>query len=262
MENYSASESSDHIEPLSLTPIQPEFESLVDEARETLAAGLGVRLDSLYLYGSVARGCAQSGRSDLDLTLVLTRHLSARERVSLEKIRLNLEVRHREVAKIDFDLGVREDILNSVNLYSWGYWLKHECRCIYGENLAQRFDAFKPSRAIAEAVNGDYIKALNDYADRILNEHNSSVAHRLQKEAARKLIRATNVLRPLSDKYWPRTLEEYVQYFSKHYPEMAKQIDFFLMHTRTPGASNMLFNGNLISFVEWMRQQQLSSTSA
>lgn len=101
MENYSASESSEHIEPLPLTPIQPEFESLVDETLETLATGLGVLLDSLYLYGSVARGCAQAGHSDLDLTLVLTHQLAAQERVSLEKIRLNLEVRHREITKVD-----------------------------------------------------------------------------------------------------------------------------------------------------------------
>src|SRR5260370_419775 len=52
-------------------PIQPEFVDLVADARAAIASDLGEALDSLYLYGSVARGCARAGFSDLDLTVVL-----------------------------------------------------------------------------------------------------------------------------------------------------------------------------------------------
>src|SRR5260370_579561 len=51
-------------------PIQPEFVDLVADARAAIASDLGEALDSLYLYGSVARGCARAGFSDLDLTVV------------------------------------------------------------------------------------------------------------------------------------------------------------------------------------------------
>ncbi|WP_369597123.1 nucleotidyltransferase domain-containing protein [Pandoraea sp. PE-S2T-3] len=54
------------------SPIQPAFEALVADACESIPSALDDLLDGLYLYGSVARGCAVPGQSDLDLTLVLT----------------------------------------------------------------------------------------------------------------------------------------------------------------------------------------------
>lgn len=135
----------------------------------------------LYLYGSVPRAMAQPGKSDLDLTLVLSRPLSTPEAESLERVRSNLEAGHPEVTKIDLDLGVLEDVLNPANLHSWGYWLKHECRCIHGSDLALRFQAFQPSPAVAKAVNGDYVQVLRDYMTRISQAHDEDATRRLKK---------------------------------------------------------------------------------
>lgn len=162
-------------------PLQPEFESLVSNARNGLCSGLGALLDSLYLYGSVSRGNARPGQSDLDLTVVLTRPPSREESNALECIRLDLQARHPEVSKVDFDLGVREDVLNPANLHSWGYWIKHECRCIHGTDLALQFPAFAPSRTIALAINGDYMRALGDYAQRIDDASEPGDRKRLQR---------------------------------------------------------------------------------
>lgn len=239
-------------------PIQPEFVDLVADARASITSALGEALDSLYLYGSVARGCARAGFSDLDLTVVLVRSLSGQESARLEQLRQDLQLRHTEVVKIDFDLGTRQEVLDPAHLYSWGYWLKHECRCIHGEDLAQQFEAFEPSRAIAQAVNGDYVQVLNDYLQRIAATRDDMEALRLQREAARKLIRATNVLRPCSGGFWPRTLEEFAGYFSERHPELAESIDFFLIQARAPCMPKTLFSARLSSFLEWLhRQQQL-----
>lgn len=237
-------------------PVQPEFQRLVDDARASIASALGEALNSLYLYGSVARGCARAGFSDLDLTIVLARPLSRQESARLEQSRQDLQLRHTEVVKIDFDLGTRQEVLDPAHLYSWGYWLKHECRCIHGEDLAQQFEAFEPSRAIAQAVNGDYVQVLNDYLQRIAATRDDMEALRLQREAARKLIRATNVLRPCSGGFWPRTLEEFAGCFSERYPELAESIDFFLIQARAPCMPKTLFSARLSSFLEWLHRQQ------
>ena len=85
---------------------------------------------------------------------------------------------------------------------------------------------------------------------------------RLQKEAAKKLLRATNVLRPASDSDWPGTLEEYAGYFSGRYPDMAERIGFFLAHAKTPSASGNVFNEKLVIFVDWMQKIRLASMHA
>ena len=158
------------IKPASEHPLQPEFVHLLDDARESPLHELGTLLHSLYLYGSVSRAAARPGLSDLDLSLVLAKPLTPAEAESLERVRTDLEARHPEVTKVDFDIGVLADVLNPAHLHSWGYWLKHECRCIYGTNLALQFDAFRPSAAIAQAVNGDYVQLLHNYAKRISKE--------------------------------------------------------------------------------------------
>lgn len=237
-------------------PLQPEFVALVDDARNSLCQVLGASLDSLYLYGSVARSCARPGQSDLDLTLVLSRPLAPQEQDALEQAHAALQARHPEVAKIDLDPGVRDEVLHPAHANSWGYWLRHECRCIYGADLGLRFPPFQPSRALAQAINGDYGAVLADYARRIAQAATPEALRRLQKEAARKLVRASNVLRPANDDYWPQTLEDYAGYFSRHYPEMAEPMAFFLVHATAPWASAEAFNTQLANLGHWMQQTQ------
>lgn len=241
------------------TPLQPQFEGLVADARTSIAKLLEERLDSLYLYGSVARACARTGHSDLDLTIVLARPLSTHESADLEQLRLDLQRRHSEVVKIDFDLGTRQQVLDPAHRYSWGYWLRHECRCIHGTDLGRQFARFRPSRAIAEAVNGDYVQELDGYLLRMADAHEAATAQRLQKEAARKLLRATNVLRPYSGGPWPRTLEEFAALFAGRHPGMASQVHFFLAQALAPDAPQALFGGRLFDFLNWMQEQQRAS---
>jgi hypothetical protein len=47
------------------------FVPLVDDVRRRVAKTFGPRLHSAYLYGSLPRGTARPGRSDLDLLIAL-----------------------------------------------------------------------------------------------------------------------------------------------------------------------------------------------
>lgn len=241
---------------LALTPLQPEFQPLVHTVRDSLVSTLGTRLHSLYLYGSVARATAQAGRSDLDLSLVLTGPLTPQEQQALERLRQQLQARHPVVSKIDFDLGELAQVLDPAQHDSWGYWLKHECRCLHGEDLGARFALFTPSPAIARALNGDYAQTLCDYALRIADAGEPSERLRLQKEAARKLVRATHVLRTETDNHWPRSLEDHAERLVQAHPEMAAPMDFFLAQARQPDAEGSDFLHRLRSFMQWLQQRE------
>lgn len=83
------------------------------------------------------------------------------------------------------------------------------------------------------------------------------------REAARKLIRSTNILRTASDPFWPRTLEEHVRHFLVCYPKMTDQLEFFLTQTDVPQSSATLFNVNLLSFIGWIQcERRRQSTVA
>ena len=113
--------------------VQPQFQALLADVCMTLAQSEPL-LDGIYLYGSVARGDAVLGVSDLDLTLVLQSTPTSQDLEMFESKRRTLENRHTEVIKIDFDIGSRSEVLAAGNRLSWGYWLKHHCRCLWGLN--------------------------------------------------------------------------------------------------------------------------------
>lgn len=151
----------------------------------------------------------------------------------MASVRSGLEAAHHVVSKIDLDCGILPEVMAAKNLHSWGYWLKHHCRCIYGADLAAYFPRFKPSRAIAVAVNGDYIDVLNGYIDRIAQEDDANQRVRLRQSAAKKLIRATNLFRGEHDNDWPDSLTEHAIKFIGQYPALTGEIDYFLRQSKT-----------------------------
>lgn len=232
--------------------IDPQFLDVLEDARATLEAQARSLLHSIYVYGSVATGQARPYVSDLDLSLVLNRAATESELTAIESARIALEARHPEVAKIDFDLGVLADVLSPTRKWDWGYWLKHHCRCVFGEDLSERFEPFRPSRAIALAVNGDFDAVLGEYAERIAGLGESAQPGPLQRQAARKLIRSTNVLRSDEDQTWPVSLEAHGAAFRRRFPSMAEAFDFFMCEAEKPTAPPEEFVGRLNEFTRWM----------
>lgn len=234
--------------------VQPVFEALIDDVRTTLAQALGERLHSLYLYGSIANGTATPGVSDLDLSLVLQDN-DAQTITRLAALKTVLQDRHTQVTKIDFDIGLYDEVLACENRLSWGYWLKHHCRCILGDDLSRHFEPFRPSRAIALAVNDDFHTVLTHYADRLAHETCPRQILCLQREAARKLLRATNILRTDDEPGWPLTLENHADLFSRRTPSMQKQIRFFLAQAQGKHVPAASFVVELRAFIHWLQTQ-------
>ncbi|WP_434676568.1 nucleotidyltransferase domain-containing protein [Pseudomonas sp. D3-10] len=90
----------------------------------SLVAILGEVVDRIYLYGSVAGGTAKLGESDLDVTLLINGQPEFYAD-QINFIKNQLQTRHPEITKVDFDIGSITEALAPENLLSWGYWLKH-----------------------------------------------------------------------------------------------------------------------------------------
>ncbi|AIY40459.1 putative nucleotidyltransferase [Collimonas arenae] len=235
--------------------VQPEFQALVDDVIATLSSQIGNSIHSIYLYGSIAHGDAVIRSADLDVTIVLFQAASVDEDRLIKSMRRILQDVHPEVVKIDFDIGVLANVTAPHMADSWGYWLKHHCRCIWGTDLASSFALFKPSKAIALAVNGDFDEVLNGYAGQIENASDQIEVQHLKRAAARKLIRATNILRSDSEQSWPQNLNSYVDLFLKSYPAMADSISYFLAEANGTHGIPDEFVKRLRSFSHWLRVQ-------
>ena len=101
---------------------------------------------------------------------------------------------------------------------------------------------------------------LTGYAQRIAEASSVDTTKRLQKEAARKLIRATHVLRPDSDCYWPKTLADYAAYVSRQHPAVAEQVAYFSEQAVSPNAAANKFNQKLLALGAWLQRQAEAQT--
>ena len=59
--------------------IAPEFQEVVSVVVDSLLSDLPNQIDGIYLYGSVPRGTAVVGRSDLDVSIVLNTPIGQKE---------------------------------------------------------------------------------------------------------------------------------------------------------------------------------------
>lgn len=141
----------------------------------------------------------------------------------------------------------------SINdLYSWGYWLKHHCRCIFGDDLTQHFSPFVPSRKIALAINGDFAQVVEGYIKQIYQKDLLIEKRHIQRAIARKLIRSVNILRSEKDEYWPETLEEYVKILEANYSEQHKNINYLLSESINPSDDIEVFIHKAKLFMHWL----------
>lgn len=235
--------------------VQPAFSQLVADSVKRFTAAAPDLVHSIYVYGSVAEGRVTENHSDLDLTVIFTQELDDETARKLVEVKSSLEMAHTVVSKIDIDPGTLDAVLLPANKNLWGYWLKHHCVCVYGKDLREGFESFRPSKDIAVAVNGDFLSVLNSYVSRMKPSLEPAGRHALQRAAARKAIRATNILREESDQDWPVSLEEHCEKFNARYPALAEEMDFLLDISYRPRGDIIAFAGRITTFAYWLNAE-------
>lgn len=236
-------------------PLQPQYEAVVADACLRLEAALPQLLHSIYVYGSVAWGCARLGESDLDLTIVLQRAATKAEAAVLQQLPQALAADHAVVSKVDFDIGLLAEVMAPESVLRWGGWLKHYCRHLSGDDLALFFPKLKPTRALALALNGECMATLSSLGQALIEATAVVEIERLQRMTARQLLRATMVLRHDDDDgCWPQTLVQSVAMVVRHHPEQAEVWAYFLAQAQQPRADKVLFLAYLRPYLIWLRQ--------
>ena len=83
----------------------------------------------------------------------------------------------------------------------------------------------------------------------------------IQRAAARKLVRATNMLRKDSDTDWPDTLEENAARFVTRYPEQSNEMGYLLTESYGPTETPEHFIQRAEGFMAWLQGCMAMETS-
>lgn len=186
-----------------------------------LLSQLPDQIDGIYLYGSVARGNAVAGRSDLDISIVLKTPISHAQRAIFQRISEAIAKTYSQVSKLDIDPGYLNDILTLQEKYHWQFWLKHCCCCIWGNDLSVQFQPYKPSLEIALALNGDLPHFLQQMAPNFADMSEANIA----KVLGKKLVRAAYYFVAENDGSWYTDLSQCIRVAKEYYPNQSDDLE-------------------------------------
>ena len=200
------------INQTSIRHIQPDFETVLFKAIELVKEVFDEQLHSIYLYGSIGRGTAVAGQSDLDLTVLVHEDVDTTELVEQTE---RLLTQHPEVIKIDYDIGRLDVALDPANRFEWGFWLRHLCTCVDGEDVSIQFPRMKPDDRVSEALNQDLVSSIEAAKSKLLR---GQMSHLEKRSSVKRVIRGWYLTINVKDESFATTVDECLKILRLCYP--------------------------------------------
>ncbi|MFF8287876.1 nucleotidyltransferase [Streptomyces sp. NPDC016309] len=209
----------------SLDRVPEVFAPVVDAARAGIAAVFGPeRLHGAYLYGSVPRGTAVAGVSDLDLLIALRAEPTEADRAAVADLEAELDGRFARIDGASALLFGVPTLLSERERYDLGFFVACLCTPLLGEDLAGHLPGYRPTSLLARETNGDLALLLPRWRRRLAGAGTAAERERLARGVGRHLVRTgfTLVLPRHGD--WTSDLEGMAAVFGTHYPARAGQM--------------------------------------
>ncbi|MGC5034159.1 nucleotidyltransferase [Streptomyces sp. DT190] len=209
----------------SLARVPRPFRAVVDTTTKRLTEVFGRRLHSAYLYGSVPRGTARVGRSDLDLLLALRQEPTEADRADALALGAALDGEFEQIDGVGTLLFSRARLLSDLERYDLGWFVACLCTPLLGEDLAARLPRYRPDSLLARETNGDLHLLLPRWRRRIAEAEDTAEARRpLVRSLSRHLVRTGFTLVMPRWNGWTSELAEMAEAFAGYYPERAAQL--------------------------------------
>jgi len=208
----------------SLGRIPPAFRPVVAAARDRVLDLFGSRLHSAYLYGSIPRGTARVGRSDLDLLLALRDEPTDADRADVRALGEALDEEFPQIDGVGTLLYSRALLLSELERHDLGWFVACLCTPLLGDDLAEYLPRYHPDSLLARETNGDLALLLPRWRDRVEAADSEDTRRRLVRFMSRHLVRTAFTLVMPRWNGWTSDLAEMAEIFAAYYPERADQI--------------------------------------
>jgi len=202
----------------SLGRIQREFRPVVAAARDRLLAAFGPRMTSAYLYGSVPRGTARPGHSDLDLLIALREEPTDEDRSKADALATALDEEFAQIDGVGPLLLSRARVLSDLERHDLGWFVACLCTPLLGEDLAEYLPRYRPDSLLARETNGDLALFLPRWRARVARGDDPRTLDRL---ISRHLVRTGFTLVMPRWQGWTSDLRRMAEVFGTYYPRWA-----------------------------------------
>lgn len=236
--------------------ISAEFLPIINEVQHIIVNTLHESIHSIYLSGSIPRGVASPGVSDLDIFAILKpNYYDDSLAILQEKCRALLSTYH-VVSKIDVEVWSFIDIFpltmnpNHIQiketLSEFEIILKIASLCIFGNDLSQFIPPIKPSIALANDEISRIKMDIDQAKTSILAAKNTSEVNYWCKRVMKNIVRGGFCLCIPTIKEYTRDINLCTRTFAKNFPNYVHDIEKALFLIKNP-SSNAL---DIIKFLD------------
>ncbi|ENV08074.1 hypothetical protein F966_03936 [Acinetobacter higginsii] len=231
--------------------IQKAYQPVLKDLISVFTREFTTELDSLYIYGSVAKGKAVVDRSDLDICVVFKHQIEHLDQ-KIAEIKVKLISIYPFIAKIDVDVGYLNEVLHEKNKSRWGAWIKFFCTNIYGRDLSCFFQDIEIDRQVIRAINDGYHQEIQAYlyALKVKNKPQAELLS-LKKSLIKRMIRLLPLtLNNIED--WPLSLNGTIEQTIQAYPQQKNRLYFLLQELYHPSLVDMFLLNQLTETYTWI----------
>ncbi|MFI0900047.1 nucleotidyltransferase domain-containing protein [Streptomyces sp. NPDC020983] len=209
----------------SLAKVQPPYLPLLDAVRSRVRAAYpAALLHSAYVYGSIPRGTARAGVSDLDLVVVLREPPTAADRAAGDALGAALDAEFPVVDGVGLLLFDTGTLLSELERHDLGFFVACLCTPLLGEDLAAFLPRYRPEGLLARETNGDLALALPGWLSRLDAASSDAERRALCRAVARRLVRTGFTLVMPWWGGWTSSLPEQAAAFARYHPARGEQM--------------------------------------
>ncbi|NUS10308.1 MAG: nucleotidyltransferase domain-containing protein, partial [Streptomyces sp.] len=228
-----------------LANVGPEYVPLLDAVRDRVRAAFpGGRLHSAYVYGSIPRGTARAGRSDLDLLVVLREPPGAADRAAADRVEAALDADFAVIDGVGLLLNDAGTLLSELERFDLGFFVACLCTPLLGDDLARELPRYRPDGLLARETNGDIGLALPGWCERFAAAGSDAERAVLCRGVARRVVRTGFTLVMPRWGGWTSSLPLQAEVFAGFHPAkgdlMRRAAAWALDPTPDPGALEVL----------------------
>ncbi|WP_393060450.1 nucleotidyltransferase domain-containing protein [Streptomyces sp. LN549] len=246
----------------SLSRVQEKFAPVVAAARSRITEVFGPdRLDSAYVYGSIPRGTATPGVSDLDLQLVLRGEPTGPDRADADTVEAQLDAAFDEIDGVGILLSGADTLLSALERHDGGFFLACLCTPLLGDDLAARLPRYRPTSLLARETNGDLCLLLPRWHKQAAEATTDAERRALSRRAARRIVRTGFTLVMPQWGGWTSDLAESAELFARYYrhrPGRARQMRLAARTGRTPTADPAVLSMLVDDLAPWLAAEHIA----
>jgi uncharacterized protein len=243
----------------SIALVPQAFIPVVEAAKAAILSAFGPeRLHSGYLYGSIPRGTAVPGTSDLDVLLALHDEPASADRATASRMENMLGARFPQINGAGIILASTATLLSDIERHDLGWFVACLCTPLIGEDLAAQLPRYRPTSLLARETNGNLEDLIPRWREQLGEARTVASRHAFSRQVARCLVRTGFTLVMPRWGGWTSDLGESAAVFGRYYPARRDQMKVAAAVAQTPTADSSVLSMLINDLGPWLASEYIT----